>query len=74
MNMRVVFLDNKEGTVDSMILNQMISWNRIRMFMRSDGWAMVGISPMRGMGGMYEGVDRRGSYGLRAGSEYRIAA
>lgn len=74
MNMKVVFQDNKEGIVDSKILDQMISWNRIRMFMRSDGWAMVGISPLRGSGGLYEGADRRARFGWFDEAQYRIAA
>lgn len=74
MNIKVVFIDNKEGVVDSRILDQMIEWNRIRMFMRSDGWTMVGINPMRGAGGTYDGVDRRGRYGFFDKSAYRIAA
>ena len=74
MNMKVVYMDNKEGTIDSAMLDQMISVNRIKMFMRSDGWTMVGINPIRGMGGNYDGAERRGAYGLRDQVAYKIAA
>ncbi len=74
MNMRVVFQDNKEGLIDAALLDQMISADRIKMFMRSAGWAMVGINPIRGSGGMYDGVERRGSYGLTGRIKYKIVA
>lgn len=57
-----------------MLLDRMIEWERIRMFMRSDGWAMVGISPLRGTGGAYHGPDRRGMYGISDNAAYRIVA
>lgn len=74
MNMKVVYMDNREGVIDSALLDQMVSVNKIKMFMRSDGWAMVGINPMRGSGGMYGGMDRRGVYGLPDHAAYRIIA
>lgn len=74
MNMKVVYMNNREGIVDSAILDQMIAWNKIRMFKRSDGWAMVGISPLRGSGGAYEGDDRRLRYGFFDNQAYSIVA
>ena len=64
MNIPVVFEDNKMGEIDNALLNEMIAVNKVRMFMRSDGWAMIGVASMRGSGGMYTGPDRRGLYGL----------
>ncbi len=72
MNMKVVFQDNRESIIDSRLLNEMISVNMIKMFMRSGGWAMVGIDPMRGKGGKYTGPDRRGLYGMADERSYRI--
>lgn len=72
MNMQVMYQNNVIGEIDSLILNQMITSGRIKMFMRSDGWAMVGISPMRGEGGAYAGIDRRGRFGLGEELPYRI--
>ncbi|HPS58249.1 MAG TPA: hypothetical protein PK514_09100 [Spirochaetota bacterium] len=72
MNMQVMYQDNMLGQIDSVLLNRMIETGKIKMFMRSDGWAMVGVSNMRGDGGPYAGVDRRGRYGLVDDSEYRV--
>lgn len=74
MNMQVMYQDNKIGQIDSVLLDQMLASNKIKMFMRSDGWAMVGIAHMRGEGGMYEGVDRRGMYGLSGNMNYHIVS
>ncbi len=72
MKMQVMYQDNKIGMIDSTHLNEMLVANRIKMFMRSDGWAMVGIAHMRGEGGPYEGLDRRGMYGLSDNMNYHI--
>ena len=74
MNVKVVFEDNRMGEIDKDQLNEMIAMNKVRMFMRSDGWAMVGIAEMRGSGGdVYAGPDRRGLYGLTGDMSYKIA-
>lgn len=73
MNMQVMYQDNKIGQIDSVLLDEMLAVNKIKMFMRSDGWAMVGIAHMRGEGGLYEGVERRGIYGLSRDMNYHIA-
>ncbi|HQO40078.1 MAG TPA: hypothetical protein PK986_06390 [Spirochaetota bacterium] len=72
MNMQVMYNDNIVGQIDSVLLNRLIETGKVKMFMRSDGWAMVGVSPVRGDGGLYEGVDRRGRYGLEADLKYKI--
>ncbi|HOP63264.1 MAG TPA: hypothetical protein PK358_10555 [Spirochaetota bacterium] len=72
MNMQVMYQDNKLGEIDNVLLDEMISANKIKMFMRSDGWAVVGSSHMRGEGGPYEGIDRRGRYGLTGNMDYHI--
>lgn len=72
MNMQVMFQNNMIGEIDSVLLNQMITSGRIKMFMRSDGWAMVGVSHMRGDGGPYAGIDRRGRFGVGEELPYRI--
>jgi hypothetical protein len=40
-------------------LDDLIASGKIKKFLRSDGWATIGISPLRGMGGNYNGNDRR---------------
>ncbi|HOP29462.1 MAG TPA: hypothetical protein P5120_05450 [Spirochaetota bacterium] len=73
MNMQVMYQDNKIGRIDSALLDSMLDAHKIKMFMRSDGWVMVGVAHMRGEGGAYEGVDRRGMYGLSGDMKYHIA-
>ena len=72
MKIQVIYQDNKMGKIDKTLLDEMISVNKIKMFMRSEGWAMVGVSSMRGSGGMYTGIDRRGLYGMTDDSIYQI--
>ena len=74
MDLKVIFQDNRESVIDSRLLDQMISVNKIKMFMRSGGWAMVGVDHMRGLGGLYDGPDRRGLYGMTSGKVYKIVA
>lgn len=40
-------------------LRQMIADGRISAFKRADGWATIGIHPVRGDGGDYDGPERR---------------
>ncbi len=63
MNIQVMYQDNIIGEIDPVLLDRMIKTGKVKMFMRSDGWAMIGISQMRGDGGPYAGIDRRGRYG-----------
>jgi len=74
MNMKVIFQNDREGVIDAGNLDQMISVDKIKMFMRSDGWAMAGISPVRGYGGAYDGIEKRGSFIFDAKNGYKIAA
>ena len=72
MNIQVMYHNNKTGEIDAALLEQMISINRIKMFMRSDGWAMVGISHTRGRGGAYAGPERREMTSMIDPADYRI--
>jgi len=67
-----MFQNNRAGEIDSKLLEEMISVNKIKMFMRSDGWAMVGIAHTRGEGGSYAGQNRRSMYSMMLDSDYRI--
>jgi perosamine synthetase len=55
MPIKVVY----ENEVESSLLDELIASNKIRKFLRSDGWATVGIDPIRGHGGSYKGSERR---------------
>ncbi len=48
-----------ENEVEPALLDELIASKKIRKFLRSDGWATVGLDPMRGYGGSYEGSERR---------------
>jgi hypothetical protein len=74
MNVQVMYKDDQIGEIDKAILDEMISGEKIKMFKRSDGWAVVGVDHTRGLGGMYGGPDRRGLYGLTEKVPYKIVA
>jgi hypothetical protein len=59
MKIKVIYKDDKSEMVDPCLLNDLIASNAIKMFLRSDGWANVATSPTRGMGGSYNGIERR---------------
>ena len=72
MNIKIMYNNDRIDQVDSEQLEKMISMKLIKMFMRSDGWAIAGTARVRGKGGMYEGPDRRGLYGLTDELKYKI--
>jgi PAS domain S-box-containing protein len=63
MLIKVVYSDNKHDMVDPFLLDELIASGKIKKFLRSEGWATVGIDPIRGTGGYYKGPERR-SYSL----------
>jgi len=67
-----MYQDNQTGEIDRAKLDELISVNQIKMFMRSDGWAIIGLDPLRGSGGMYSGTDRRGLFGPTSNYAYKI--
>src|SRR5208337_566228 len=48
-----------ENEIEPSLLDELIALNKVRKFLRSDGWATVGIDPIRGYGGSYKGSERR---------------
>ncbi len=72
MIMQVVYHDNSSGRIDSSILEEMLSKKKVQKFMRSSGWVSAANASIRGEGGVYEGVDRRGMYGLTGEMAFRI--
>lgn len=72
MNIQVMYQDNSIGHIDSSQLEDMLLHHKIQKFMRSDGWVIAGNARTRGEGGAYEGVDRRGWYGLTRELKYKI--
>jgi hypothetical protein len=66
MNIEVIFKDNREGQVDEALLDKMLAGDIIKMFRRSESWAMPGVDETRGNSRMlwnglllYTGPDRR---------------
>jgi hypothetical protein len=56
----VIYQNNKIGRVDYSMLDELISSNKIKKFLRFDGWVTIGEDPIRrGTGGDYKGRERR---------------
>ena len=60
MGISVVYRDNKMGMVDASQLDELIFSNKIKQFLRSEGWVTIGIDPIRRSPRyQYVGQDRR---------------
>jgi len=59
MLIRVIYQNDKHDMVKPFILDSLLSTNKIKKFLRSDGWASIGIDRMRGAGGYFDGFERR---------------
>jgi hypothetical protein len=55
----VIYKNGKFGAVEDAQLDILIKQNKIKSFLRLDGWATVGKSLIRGMGGKHDGSKRR---------------
>lgn len=59
MLIRVIYRNGKYDMIKPSFLDELILSKKIRSFMRSGGWATVGADPVRGAGGIYQGIERR---------------
>jgi len=59
MLIRVMYQDDKFDMVKPLILDGLIASGRLKKFFRLEGWATIGIDPIRGRGSRYEGPERR---------------
>ena len=59
MVLRVMYKNNKYDMVKASRLDELIDSGKIVKFHRSDGWATIGFTRLRGTGGIYNGPDRR---------------
>lgn len=59
MLIRVIYQNDKHDMVKPHHLDELISSNKIKKFLRSQGWVTIGVDPVRGMGGTYNGPERR---------------
>ena len=56
----VVYRNGVKDRISPALLGTLIDSKQIDQFERSDGWAKVGIDPIRGAGGAaYQGAERR---------------
>jgi len=56
----VVYKNGVKDRISPALLGTLIDSKQIDQFERRDGWARVGLDPLRGSGGIsYEGEDRR---------------
>lgn len=56
----VVYRNGVKDRISPALLGTLIDSRQIDQFERNDGWAKVGLDPIRGVGGVnYEGGERR---------------
>ncbi len=54
-----MYKNNVYDMVKHTLLDDLIKSGKIKKFLRLEGWAVIGLDPVRGMGGSYEGPERR---------------
>ena len=60
MRIKVIYQTNEIDVVESSQLDTLISSNKIKKFLRSEGWVTVGIDPIRKESRVnYKGSERR---------------
>ena len=59
MPVKVIYENDVLDEIEPSSLDQLIALNRIKKFLRSEGWATVGTDPIRGRRRRYEGPERR---------------
>ena len=56
---KVLYINKTSGTVEDLLLEELIATGKIVAFSRSSEWIVIGRDPVRGMGGEYDGPERR---------------
>ena len=59
MCVKVIYHNNEYDMVKPILLDELIASGKIKKFLRSEGWATIGIDPIRGIGGYYNCPERR---------------
>ena len=60
MLIKVMYQNNEIEMVEAFLLDKLISSNKIKKFLRSEGWVTVGIDPIRKESRVnYKGSERR---------------
>jgi hypothetical protein len=53
----VIYQNNTHDLVKPFLLNELLAAGKVKKFLRSDGWAIVGVSPMRRNNTAYKSFD-----------------
>lgn len=61
MAIKVVYSDDTQGVLKPFQLDKLIKMGKLKKFYRSGGWVTIGVDPVRGTGGCYNGPERRKS-------------
>jgi hypothetical protein len=56
---KVMYQNGRYDMVKPSILEELLSLGKLKKFSRSGGLATIGIDPIRGLAGTYEGPERR---------------
>jgi hypothetical protein len=59
MLIKVIYQNDKYDMVKPVMLDTLLFANKIKQFLRSEGWVTVGVDKIRGTSGYYEGPERR---------------
>jgi two-component sensor histidine kinase/PAS domain-containing protein len=64
MSVKVIYKNDMPAEIEPSLLDELLSPNLIKKFLRSDGWVTVGIDPIRSLQATgYSGMERRGFKG-----------
>jgi len=59
MLVKVMYQNNEYCMVKPFLLDELIASGKITKFLRSEGWVTIGVDPIRGPVGCYNGPERR---------------
>jgi len=72
MHVWIMYQNGNFDIVKSFLLEDLISSNKIKKFLRSEGWITVGVNTIRGQGGYYEGPERRAKDLIKCGKVQKV--
>jgi hypothetical protein len=62
MLVRIIYQNGKFDMVKPLFIDELIASGKLKKFFRSRVWVTIGIDPVRGMSGSYEGPERRRAF------------
>ena len=72
MHIWIMYENGNFDVVKSFLLDELISSNKIKKFLRSVGWVTVGLNTIRGKGGYYKGPERRTKNLIKCGKTQKV--